>query len=274
MASMAWTQGKRFKIFMARLYGWGASIVLLGALFKIMHWKGAGLMLTIGLITEAVIFFFSAFEPPHEEVDWSLVYPELAGMDEPGASIGTGKKDPVAQELDRLLTEAKIGPELIESLGSGLHKLGDNTSKLADITDASVATEDYIKNVNNANESVGKLNDSYTRAADAMNNLSTSSEDVKQYSEQIHVAGKNLEALNAVYQMQLEESNKSIAQTTKLYDGINEVMSNLNATVDDTARYKDEIAKLARNLSSLNTVYGNMLSAMNPSSTVVNNNSN
>ena len=271
---MAWTQGKTFKLFMSRLYGWGASIVLVGALFKIMHWKGAGLMLTVGLLTEAVIFFFSAFEPPHEEVDWSLVYPELAGMDEPGSSAGTSKKDPIAQELDRMLGDAKIGPELIESLGSGLNKLGDNTSKLADITDATVATDEYVKNVQGANESVGKLTDSYSRAAAAMDNLSTSSEDVKQYSEQVHHAGKNLEALNAVYQMQLEESNKSIAQTSKLYEGINEVMSNLNATLDDTARYKDEIAKLSRNLNALNTVYGNMLSAMNPASTVVNNNNN
>ena len=74
------TQGKRFKLFMTRLYGWGASVVILGALFKIQHYEGAGLMLIIGLSTEAIIFFFSGFEPPHEEVDWSLVYPELAGM--------------------------------------------------------------------------------------------------------------------------------------------------------------------------------------------------
>jgi gliding motility-associated protein GldL len=111
------TQGKAFKQMMSKLYGLGAAIVIIGALFKIQHWEGAGIMLTVGLLTEAVIFFFSAFEPPHEELDWTLVYPELAGMHEPG---GHGKKkkagDPVAQELDRLLSEAKIGPDLIASL--------------------------------------------------------------------------------------------------------------------------------------------------------------
>ena len=76
------TQGKKFKQFMARLYGWGASIVIIGALFKIQHWPVSGFFLVLGLGTEAVIFFFSAFEPPHEDVDWSLVYPELAGMNE------------------------------------------------------------------------------------------------------------------------------------------------------------------------------------------------
>ncbi|MFM7768040.1 MAG: gliding motility protein GldL, partial [Bacteroidota bacterium] len=77
MSIATMTQSKGFKNMMAKLYGFGASIVIVGALFKIMHWEGAGLMLTVGLLTEAVIFFFSAFEPPHEELDWSLVYPEL-----------------------------------------------------------------------------------------------------------------------------------------------------------------------------------------------------
>src|SRR6478672_8595058 len=92
------TQGKTFKQFMAKLYGWGASIVIVGALFKIQHWQFAGTFLTVGLLTEAVIFFFSAFEPPHEEVDWSLVYPELAGMhdDDPEARRRKKVKDPIA----------------------------------------------------------------------------------------------------------------------------------------------------------------------------------
>src|SRR5882757_10873740 len=101
------TQGKNFKKFMARLYGWGASVVIVGALFKIQHWPMSGFFLVLGLGTEAVIFFFSAFEPPHEEVDWSLVYPELAGMHEPGQAKDKKKKfDPVAQQLDKLMSDA------------------------------------------------------------------------------------------------------------------------------------------------------------------------
>ena len=86
-------QSSGWKNFMAKLYGIGASVVIIGALFKIQHWQCAGLMLTIGLFTEAIIFFFSAFEPLHEEVDWTLVYPELAGIpeDEPeSAGTATG----------------------------------------------------------------------------------------------------------------------------------------------------------------------------------------
>ena len=158
------TQGKKFKQFMARLYGWGASIVIIGALFKIQHWPFSGFFLVLGLGTEAVIFFFSAFEPPHEDVDWSLVYPELAGMDDDshGKKEKKKKTDPVAQHLDKLMSEAKIGPELIESLGTGLRSLSENTASMANLSSASVATEDYVKNVSKASQSVDQLSSSYT----------------------------------------------------------------------------------------------------------------
>ena len=138
-------------------------------------------MLTVGLLTEAVIFFFSAFEPPHEEVDWSLVYPELAGMHEPGGKEKKKKIDPVAQELDRLMADAKIGPELISSLGTGLKALSENTKSMATLSNATVATDDYVKNVQGASKSVSSLSQSYEKAAAAMNNMSSSSEDVKVY---------------------------------------------------------------------------------------------
>ena len=256
------TAGKGFKKMMAKLYGWGASVVIVRALFKIQHWNGAGLMLTIGLLTEAVIFFFSAFEPPHEEVDWSLVYPELAGMHEPGGKEKKKKIDPVAQELDRLMADAKIGPELISSLGTGLKALSENTKSMATLSNATVATDDYVKNVQGASKSVSFLSQSYEKAAAAMNNMSSSSEDVKVYSDQIKSAGKNMAALNAIYELQLQEAGNRMKETTKFYDGITQLLSNLNSTVDDTKRYKDEVGKLAKNLGSLNTIYGNMLSAM------------
>ncbi len=259
------TQGKKFKKFMARLYGWGAAVVIIGALFKIQHLPGAGIALTIGLGTEAIIFFFSAFEPPHEDVDWSLVYPELAGMQDDNAlerKKSKSGKDPVAQYMDKLLADANIGPDLIHSLGAGLKSLGENTSQLADLSNASVATEDYVKNVSKASQSVSDLSNSYTKAAQAADQLSSSTEDVRVYKDQVISAGKNLAALNAVYELQLQDSSENLKQTGKFYEGINELMSNLNSSLDDTKKYRDEVAMLAKNLSQLNTVYGNMLSAM------------
>src|ERR1035437_9161219 len=163
-------KGKMYKKLMAKLYGWGASVVILGALFKIQHWKGAGPMLTLGLSTEAVIFFFSAFEKPHEDPDWSLVYPQLAGMATEEEDVKKEKGGTLTQELDKMLEDAKIGPELIESLGSGLRNLSDNASKLGSMSDASVATNDFVETVKSASKSVDNLSKSYNKANDSLSN--------------------------------------------------------------------------------------------------------
>ena len=117
------TEAKWYKVMMPKLYGWGASLVIIGALFKIQNWPFAGLFLTIGLTTEAVIFFFSAFEKQYEDYDWSLVYPELAHMQDPSV------KKP-AQQLDEALQRAKIDNELIESLNEGLRSFGESAKQL------------------------------------------------------------------------------------------------------------------------------------------------
>jgi len=277
------TKSKKWKNFMAKLYGLGATVVILGAMFKIQHWPGAGPMLVTGLTVEALIFFFSAFEPIHEEVDWSLVYPELAGMhgDEEGEEGGHealahgnsrdkgrnlgggyGGGDSVSQELDRMLEEAKIGPELIESLGNGMRSLGENAAKLVNISDASVATNSYTETLNFAATSVNQFASSSARAADAMGTFATSTEDVQEYNSQIQSASKKLSELNALYDLQLRDTNVQLKVATKFHEGINEMVSNLNASVEQTAKYRDEITMLSRNLAALNTVYGNMLSAM------------
>jgi gliding motility-associated protein GldL len=261
------TQGKKWKNFMAKLYGLGAAVVIVGALFKIMHWPFAGPMLVAGLGTEAVIFFFSAFEPPHEEVDWSLVYPELAGMhddeDNGHKKLDHKRGGSVSEELDRMLEDAKIGPELIESLGTGLRTLGENTSKLADITDASIATTEYTENIKSASSSVEQFASSSLKASQAMSDFTSSSDEVRNYNEQVQSASRNMAALNALYELQLQDTNSQLSSTKKFHEGMVEMMSNLNASVEQTAKYKEEITTLAKNLSALNTVYGNMLSAMN-----------
>lgn len=258
-------EGKKYKNIMSKLYGIGAAIVIVGALFKIEHWEGADSMLIIGLSTEAVIFLFSAFEPIHMDLDWSLVYPELAGMHDPNASRSKKQVkagDPVAQQLDKMLTDAKIGPELLASLGTGMKTLSDNAGKMADLSNASVASAEYVTTVKTASKSLGELNTSYVKAAEAMSSMTGSANDAKVYRDQMAAAGKNMGALNAVYELQLQDSNKHLKQTQTFYEGINNLMSSLNSSATDTQKYKEEVAKLAKNLTALNSVYGNMLSAM------------
>jgi len=259
-------QGKKWKSFMAKLYGFGAAVVIVGAVFKIQHWPGAGPMLVVGLSVEAIIFFFSAFEKPHEDPDWSLVYPELAGIPGEGGHGGHGQKGQaglsVSQELDNLLEDAKIGPELIESLGNNLRSLGDNVAKMSDITDASVATELYVGNVKKAAETVGSLSDAYTKASASLGAMVVDGEGVD-FGSEMKTMGENIAKLNTQYTLQLSGTKQFLESSDSLYAGMNDLMSTLNESVDDAKKYKTEVAQLAQNISSLNTVYGNMLSAMN-----------
>ncbi|GAB4382553.1 MAG: hypothetical protein Kow0075_14430 [Salibacteraceae bacterium] len=263
---------KSWKKFMAKLYGWGASVVIIGALFKIQHWPFAGLLLIIGLSTEAIIFFFSAFEPLHEEPKWELVYPELAQHDddeevETQELAETTTEDdselPITEQLDNLLEEAKIGPELIESLGEGLRALSENATKLADITDASVATNEYVSSVRTAATNVSQLSETYSKASESLASISLSAEDGSHYAEELKAVSAKLAELNAVYDMQLQGSREQLESTKQFYSGIAELMANLQASIEDTKKYKENIAELSSNLSALNRVYGNMLAAMN-----------
>ena len=275
---------RKWKLFMAKLYGFGAAVVIVGALFKIQHWPGAGPMLILGLGTEAVIFAFSAFEPIHEDLDWTLVYPELGGMtdEQKNMELGEGGEDlSLTQQLDNMLEEAKIGPELLESLGAGMRGLSESVTKIGDIADASVASKEFTDNISKATTSVDQLSQTYQRASDSVSSsvdqlagaysrasktletLAIANDDSITYSEQLGKVSKNLSALNAAYELQLQGSNDHLKATNSLYEGINTVLTNLNESVDDTRKYRTEINSLATNLEALNTVYGNMLTAMN-----------
>ncbi len=266
-------ESRKFKNIMKFLYGWGGAIVIVGALFKILHLKGADIMLIVGLLTEAVIFFMSAFEPLHTDPDWSLVYPELAmghgdqDLDEIPESLGDLDDDlSLTEQLDTMLADAKIEPDLIESLGAGMRALSDNANQLGEVSGASSATSNYIESLEGASAKMGKLSDAYDSASESLMGLTNAQESGAAVGEQMDKVSGNLAALNNVYEMQLKGASEHLEATEKMYSGINELMGNLHGSIDDTRRYKDTMGELSKNLSALNTVYGNMLSAMNVSS--------
>jgi len=288
-------QSSGWKNFIAKLYGLGASIVIVGALFKIQHWPLAGTMLTIGLLVEAVIFFFSAFEPLHEEIDWTLVYPELAGIPEEGEELpahGTGKqRDALARgmggggygggagsaalaKFDEMLEKAEITPDLFQKLGVGMKKLGDATANINAMNDISAASNKYLGTIDVANESLGKLADSYQATTKVINetgsnykniaeSLSTIELGGKSYQQQLETLNKNLSALNAVYELQKKGADDHLKESSVLYNGLQGLMKDLTDSAGDTKKYREQISKLNENLSALNNVYGNMLAAMN-----------
>jgi gliding motility-associated protein GldL len=236
-------------------------------------------MLILGLGTEAMIFFFSAFEPPHVEPDWSLVYPELAGMyegysnHELDAMMGEDKKS-ATEELDKMLEEAKIGPELIESLGEGLKSLSENAKKMTDITEAAVVTKEYANNMKEASNSIHDLSQSYVKTSEVLNestekiaksaeSIDFSQIDGTAFNEQLNKISQNLAALNSVYELQLQNSNQQSETFNKVGETMETFLQNLQQSVDNTSKYKEQADELAKNVAALNQVYGNMLTAMN-----------
>ena len=269
---------KKWKNFMAKLYGIGAAVVIVGAMFKIMHWPGAGAMLVGGLSTEAVIFFFSAFEPLHEDPNWELVYPELAlahdedfdvhaYISEKGVSGGVmasggGSATGITEQFDNLLEEAKIDAELLNRLGDGIRTLSENAEGLKAVSGAAAATDNYVSSLEEASGQVKKLSGTYEQASESILGLTAGTEDGASFGEQIQKVSTNLSALNSVYELQLKGSSAHLEATDKFQNQVIEMMSNLSDSVEDTKRYKENMAMLSQNLTDLNQVYGNMLKAM------------
>jgi gliding motility-associated protein GldL len=272
----------KWKGFMSKLYGWGASVVIIGALFKIQHYPFAGLLLSVGLITEAIIFFFSAFEPLKEEPDWKLVYPQLdpnySGEDIGFAAVGGGGGGygggAGLSQFDKMLADAGITPDVFDRLSSGLRKLTETTANFNAMGDLAATTNEYAGTIRKANESLISLSESVKQTARSMNDTSTvyqaigeSSKTIetggKNYHEKLEVLNKNLSALNAAYELQLRGANDHVKNTEVVYKGIEGLMKDLSGSADDTKKYREQVAKLNENLGSLNNVYGNMLAAMN-----------
>ena len=244
MATFNFANNKAFKTFMARLYGWGAAIVILGALFKINHWPGATWMLLAGMGTEAIIFFFSAFEKPHVEVNWSAVYPELAPQYEGGEATGAPKahrheapqQNRPIDDLNKLFKEAGVDVHLIRDFGEGLRKFSTNAHQMVDISSAAVANDGFVGNIKKASA--------------------------------------NLEALSTAYETQLKNVSMMTPINNQRFQSVMEELSNklqtsleglsgqVNSSVEQVNNYQKQMQVLTSNITALNSIYGNMLSAM------------
>lgn len=208
--SKSFFESKRWKTIMSFVYGVGAAIVIAGALFKIMHWKGADFMLILGMGTEAVIFLISAVEPVHMDVDWSLVYPELAGGEPSRKEEKKPASGSISQQLDAMLAEAKIGPDLIASLGNGFQSLSDNVKEMSTLTNAAVATTAYAENANKAAKNMDEISKSTAMVSDSLtsftgglssvlNNLTSTETATTDFKEELGKLNRNLGNLNTIY---------------------------------------------------------------------------
>lgn len=258
-----------FKTIMPKVYGIGAAVVIVGALFKILHLTGADQMLMVGLLVEAAIFFLSAFEPPHKDPDWSKVYPELSEDFEGAPATPTVRKagapagaDSALLRIDDMLKNAKVDQNLLDNLGKGLTNLATSASQMSNLSNAAVATNDYAKNVQTASKSLSDMNASYGVAMKAVSAMADASKDTGEYHAQVQKVTKNLAALNSVYEMELKDADSHVKNMNKFYESLTGAMNGLTKVGDNTTKFTNELGKLTDNLTSLNKVYGSMLTAM------------
>jgi len=195
------------KKMMGFLYGMGAAVVIVGALFKLMHWPGAGPMLVIGLLTEAAIFALSAFEPVEKDLDWSLVYPELAGGEaktkDKKAENPADAQGLLSQKLDAMLKEAKIDGELMASLGNSIKNFEGAAKSISPTVDAMAGQKKYAEEMSTAAAQMEALNSLYKvqlesadKNAQANNEIA---ENAAKLKEQMQSMTSNIASLNAVY---------------------------------------------------------------------------
>jgi len=305
---------------MGYVYGWGASMVLIGALFKLQHWNHSGIMLTIGLMTEALIFFLSVFEPPMEQPDWTRVYPELQDDYDPMKPPEDIQAD--SNGFDSLLNSSNITPELLTKIGKSLADLSNTASGISDISAATLATDVYVHNLNSASESmitfsemnnqandiiynsIGELASSYSNTAhkisetgegmlsklneisvkftkqvdesgnklvESYHKLSASMEkgfkdldlNSSSFGENFQKLNKNIESLNVTYEKQLKSTTDQIHSSAKFFEDLNQMNQIIASSAQEMKKYRENAEKLNSHLDALNSIYGNMLGAMN-----------
>lgn len=267
-----------YKKFMGYVYGFGAAVAIMGALFKILHLPGASIMLICGLGVEAIIFALSSFEPPHETPDWSLVYPELAGLDpvDGGSRKGNGNGNG-GSELSALVASGAVDQKTVDALADGVKKLANTTSQLSDITDASVATKSYLNNVKSASDSLNQFSAAQSSVSEAGNKLAAKmSEESDKFtnsfskfnnafasqSDAASKLGDNMSAISKAYEQQLKDINTQLASNKDVAEGLASISSEIKSSVEGVKEYRQQIASLSKTVGELNSIYGNMLSAI------------
>ena len=264
---------RKFKTFMGYLYGWGASVVMIGAYFKLTHIPGADFMLALGLGIEALIFFMSAFEPQHVEYAWDNVFVEL---DEEwdgkthtqfattnGGSSASNLTSAEDAMLSKMLEKMNVSEDTFKKLGRGIDKLAENAGQMADISNALAATTNYATAMDRATKSISEFSNAYVQTnqklSDSLGKLDFSALD----ANTIKKVASSMTSLNSIYELQLQGAEQTSAASKKLTETMNKYMENLNASSQNAGQLNQQLTQLQQRLSALNNVYGGMLSAMN-----------
>ncbi len=265
---------KKYKTFMGYLYGWGASVVMIGAYFKLTHIPGADFMLALGLGIEALIFFMSAFEPQHVDYAWDNVFVELEedwdgqtrtqfATTGSGAASKPAVTDAEEAMLSKMFEKMNVSEDTFKKLGRGIDKLAENAGQMADISNAMAATTNYANAMDRATKSIADFSNAYVQTnqklSDSLGKLDFSALD----ANTIKKVANSMTSLNSIYELQLQGAEQTSAASKKLTETMNKYMDNLNASSQNAGQLNQQLTQLSQRLTALNNVYGGMLSAMN-----------
>lgn len=266
-------QGKYIKNL---IIGVGAGVVLLGALFKIQHWEGASLMLTVGMCTEAFIFCLLGILPPHKDYYWERYYPNLdenphveaykkgVKFKPPVTALGetSGAGGNATASLDKMLDDANINAPNLKRLNENFQRFGQTVEQMKDITDVTAATGTYSQSAREAADALGQMKNTFIGATNTLQSFNNAADSTAQFHQQVQVLSKNLGSLNQIYEVELQDANNHLKAMNKFYSNLVNASDAMASSAADAVSAKEQIATLSKNLSQLNNIYGNMLSAM------------
>ncbi len=234
----------------------GAAVIIFAAWAKLTHQSYADTLLTVGMWTETAIFLvYAAIEwikPKHHEEDDDPL--EVVVKNQPG--------NPALASMDKMLQEADITPANLKRLGEGFTKLGTTVTGITEVGDVVKSTSDFGAKTKEATAAISSMSTAFTNSANTMASFNNASESARGFHEQVQVLTKNLGSLNTIYELELKESNNHLKALNGFYGKMAEASQAMMSSVDDAQRAKEQIGALANNLGKLNSVYGNMLSAM------------
>ena len=256
------------------IFAFFAAVVILGALFKIRHWPYADEAITLGLLAEVIVFLVMAFMvPPPEEPHWQRYFPNInehpdvekartGKFEVTPLALGNSGGNPALTKMEDMLREADITPANLGRLGENFKKLGGTVDQMSDITDMVSATGDYTSKTREAAQALGQMKDAYVGAASSIQHFNAAADGTKQFHEQVQVLTKNLSSLNTIYELELQDTNNHLKAMNQFYSNLVNASQAMEGSVGDAKKAHDQIALLANNLGRLNSIYGNMLSAM------------
>src|SRR5215212_2409537 len=256
------------------LFSFFAAVVIFAAMMKILHWQGADQAIMLGLISESIVFMVMALlVPPPEEPHWQRYFPNInehpdvekartGKFEVTPLALGSSSGNPALTKMEDMLKEADITPANLGRLSEGFKKLNTSVDKIGDVSDAVAATSDYATKTREAAGALSTMKDAYNNATNTIGHFNNAAESTKQFHEQVQVLTKNLGSLNAIYELELQDTNNHLKAMNNFYSNLVTASETMQGSVDDAKKAQTQIATLANNLSNLNRVYGNMLSAM------------